>query len=397
MPSFLKAENVFYYAESVSGHVFILRPWNFYWEKIHSKQNLPGDAIVQLTEGSTLLLNYYSDKRKYENRMNLFFRDANIFRLHSSVLKDIENKKYYFQSDFFSKNQDFSDLLMNMAERKIKDAWQNISALYYPEKESLSTESLKSYITAVTQFSSYTIDRKKTIHLVLPHKLGDYRSDTFPFPVWAYWQDERNILHHDKPQYLIYLWRPDKERGTYKYIAYDKNFFVPILKKGSWFIQIESTNGLYASEPVWFQVRTSDKRDDDDEHMSETSITLTQPPHQSTFFTKEKKYPVSFRWKTEKIYKNNPFLFIKKSDSTGPFQKIKPQYYDNAQIILTKGTWSWYISIPAAYENRQSVTTDLRSVTRHFTITSSGNTTELVRRSLESGVSGIYFLPGSSQ
>ena len=45
-------------AKKAKGSVYILKPWNYYWEKIPIGKPLPTDSIIQLSSNSTLTLNY---------------------------------------------------------------------------------------------------------------------------------------------------------------------------------------------------------------------------------------------------------------------------------------------------------------------------------------------------
>ena len=382
--------NEYYHIDDVSGKVFILKPWNYYWDRVRSRQNLPRDSIIQMMEGSKVNLRYRYKYRGVARNIQFFLKDAALFRLDRSSLTAIQNKRFYFINNPMDQPGNFLSFMNQSFTLKLKDAWNRVSALHYLRSGSVARNQLEAYRKALGQFSSYALERKKKINIIMPYNLASYQSEKPPFSVWAYWRDANKITAEKKLIYLLYLWRPGQNRGRYRYLSYRKEFILPVPLAGRWFFQVESIDKNYSSSPVMFQVGLISQSKGKDVRLSE-SIMPIAPKNKSFFYTSNKYMDVDFRW----VFSDKPkatISFFLKEKQDDHFRKIEV-LNDKISLKLPMGRWQWFVRY-SDYSGPGSVHVDeLTSPVNGFSINKLTGIKNIVSETIRSGKSGIHYLP----
>jgi hypothetical protein len=251
---------VYFRVLAVSGGVYFSKPLSGEFRLAKIGQIIPDGSLLRVEEGGAITIEAEDNLRRVGmsiKRSRVSIRIPIILRLgRESFRRIVMDTKMLSQFD--SKIRRSASESEN-AFRKMSEAWKQMAAILSPDT-SVDESILKQIVDALNKGKKKEEDvgisiQHGKIDFISPNDRQILLTDKVPTGLKIMWQREK-APEIDLMQYELFFWRqgePKEKQG----ISIGNKFSVSVQKPGKYYMQVQSTDGVYRSKLRAVQIELS--------------------------------------------------------------------------------------------------------------------------------------------
>jgi hypothetical protein len=229
----------YFKVDKINGKAFARAPFALEWEEVEQGSALIFGTNLKIEKSTKIELSYSFNNQgswKAVQTYLSFNTDASVI-LNQNLLRRIKLRKYFFS--FLRQDKGGAAPEAKVEEVDFKKAWDRVASFFKPEKDSVYSDNLQS------DNSIQVALRNKKITVHYPEDGLTKYALSFPASLPVVWvhPTEKTM------SYKLYFWRHNTDYSEPYAITTNDNYSIQVTEPGSYFFQVSSVNGRFASKP----------------------------------------------------------------------------------------------------------------------------------------------------